>query len=113
MSDINLSGYGPHVLAAGNDYYLQCVRGNPSKNKQLTIGIDISAGSITVMSRESDIGAGQALETQSYKKSDETLAAAAIAADATVRVDATAKDVVLRTAALTVATVMCHVDTEA
>lgn len=113
MADVNLTGYGPHTLGASNDYYVKCVGGQPSRNKQLTVGIDISAGNITVLSRQESAGAGQALETQSYKKSDETLAAVAVAADATIRVDATSKEIVLRTAAATNAVVTFSVDVEA
>lgn len=113
MADVDLYGYGPHALVAGNDYYLKAVNGNAKgRREQLTIGIDISAGNISVLSRERGGGSAVALEAQSYKKADETLAAAAIAADASVRVDATSKDIVLRTAALTVANVYLALDTD-
>lgn len=106
----NLLGYGPHTLGASDTYDVKCVGGAPKRNKQLTIGIDISAGNILVHSRKS--GSSAAFEVQSYKKADETLAAAAIAADATVRVDCTGKDIRLVTAALTNAVVDFAVDNE-
>lgn len=107
----DLYGYGPHALGAGQNYEVKCVEGAPNRNKQLTIGIDISAGNILVHSRKK--GSAAAFEVQSYKKADETLAAAAIAADASIRVDCTNKDIRLVTAALTVAVVDFAVDNEA
>lgn len=107
----DLLGYGPHTLGASDNYEVKCINGPQKRNQQLTIGIDISAGNIVVHSRKR--GSSAAYEVQSYKKADETLAAVAIAADATVRVDCTGKDVRLVTAAATVAIVDFNVDTEA
>lgn len=104
-----LYGYGPHTLAAGTDYDIACAP-RPGRASRLTIAIDISAGDITVKSRGRGSTADYA--TQSYTKSDETLAAAAVAADATIKVDNTGKDIRLTTAALTVASVLFSVDSD-
>lgn len=86
-----LYGYGPHNITADGDYDVACVGGRDGRQKRLTIGWDRTTGDIVVKSRKH--GSAADFVTQSYTKKDETLAAAALAADDVVYVDATDKDI--------------------
>lgn|SRR3990167_5515224 len=86
-----LLGYGPHTIAANDDYDVACVKGRPGRSKRLVIGLNVTAGNFVIKSRAT--GGDEDFATQSYTKQDETVAAAAISADATVWVDATGKDI--------------------
>lgn len=97
MADIDLLGYGPHTLAASNDYHVKCVGGGPKRRRKLIVGINRTAGTIQPKSKLEGAGSAFSLESQEYTKADGTEASSALSADATIEIDATGKQVVLTT----------------
>ena len=97
MADLVLLGYGPHTLAVSNDYYVACAKGAPGRAKKLIVSINRTAGTIKPMSKVESAGSDVALENQEYTPGSGTEASSALSADTTITIDATGKQIVLRT----------------
>ena len=97
MADITLTGYGPHTLAASNDYLCACLGGGAKRTKRLTVAVNRTAGSLSFLSKGENAAAAVALEAQSYTDAALANAATAISADKTVSIDATGRQIVIRT----------------
>ena len=112
MADLDLLGYGPHTLAASNDYYLKCVGGGPKRRRTLTVSVNRTAGAIQFFSKLEGAGADFALEAQEYTPGSGTEASSALSADTTVQIDATGKQIVARTDASFAGSIHCAVERE-
>lgn len=97
MSDIDITGYGPHVLVASNDYRVRCLGGAPGRTKKLVVSVNRTAGTLSFLSKGETADSDVALEAQSYTDATGATAATAVSADKTVTIDATGKQIVVRT----------------
>ena len=92
-----LYGYGPHTVAANDDYDIACV-GAETRPQLLTIGLHFgtSPASVAITSRAH--GGADAFVSQAYIKPDGTTATAALSGtDTHVQIDCTGKDIRLTT----------------